>query len=486
MTAARRAWTRDPNTTRNTLSDSRYSQRFNARLASLQARYDVAQTTTDNSTWWAAADGLDANQSNSAATRKTIRDRARYEVANNCYASGIVGTLVGDIIGPNGPRMQVLLEDQELAREIEARNYEWKENVHFVRELKTDCHAKKVDGEGFMVYFQREDARGFPVQLGVRTVETDQFTTPDAYGTTGRVDGMILNADGEPEAYTLLKSHPGGGAYVKYPTEYDILPASLVSHWYRKTRPGQYRATSELTAALPLFGHLRRYTLAVIAAAETAAEFAGVLYTDAPADGPDVVDPMDIVSLERRMLLTLPGGWKMGQVDAKQPTTTFDMFRQQILNEIGRCVQMPYIVAALNAENYNYASGRLDYQVYGRAVALEQAECEHTVLRKADALWWQEARLAYPELNGAPRDLPIAYIWPGREHVDPDKEARARERDLKNGATNIPNEYARTGKDWQEEYRKGAESLGVTFDEYQTMVRNAIFPLTDQQQNTGE
>ena len=37
--------------------------------------------------------------------------------------------------------------------------------------------------------------------------------------------------------------------------------------------------------ALPLFAQLRRFTLAVLSAAETAADFAGILYTDAPANG---------------------------------------------------------------------------------------------------------------------------------------------------------------------------------------------------------
>ena len=41
----------------------------------------------------------------------------------------------------------------------------------------------------------------------------------------------------------------------------------------------------EITLALPLFAQLRRYTLAVLGAAETAADFAGILYTDSPANG---------------------------------------------------------------------------------------------------------------------------------------------------------------------------------------------------------
>jgi len=96
-------------------------------------------------------------------------------------------------------------------------------------------------------------------------------------------------------------------------------------------------------SVLPLFAQLRRYTLAVLAAAETAADFAAVLYTDAPANGEaDPVEPMDLVELERRMATVLPCGWKLGQVQAQQPSTTYAEFKKEILNEIARCLNMPF------------------------------------------------------------------------------------------------------------------------------------------------
>ena len=55
--------------------------------------------------------------------------------------------------------------------------------------------------------------------------------------------------------------------------------------------------------ALPLFAQLRRFTLAVIAAAETAADFAGILYTDAPASGEaEAAEPFETIELEKRAL----------------------------------------------------------------------------------------------------------------------------------------------------------------------------------------
>jgi hypothetical protein len=47
----------------------------------LHAKYDAAQTTRENLRHWAMADGLSADAAASSEVRKTLRQRARYEVA---------------------------------------------------------------------------------------------------------------------------------------------------------------------------------------------------------------------------------------------------------------------------------------------------------------------------------------------------------------------------------------------------------------------
>ena len=73
----------------------------------VRARYDAAQTTAENARHWAMADAMSADCAASADIRKKLRERARYEVANNSYAKGIVLTLANDCIG-TGPRLQLL------------------------------------------------------------------------------------------------------------------------------------------------------------------------------------------------------------------------------------------------------------------------------------------------------------------------------------------------------------------------------------------
>jgi hypothetical protein len=71
------------------------------------AKFDSAKTTPENRKHWANADGLSPNASINPEVRRVLRNRARYEVANNSYAKGIVLTLANDTIG-TGPRLQML------------------------------------------------------------------------------------------------------------------------------------------------------------------------------------------------------------------------------------------------------------------------------------------------------------------------------------------------------------------------------------------
>ncbi len=224
----------------------------------------------------------------------------------------------------------------------------------------------------------------------------------------------------------------------------------------------------EITPALPLFAQLRRFTLAVISAAEAAANFAGILYTDTPPAGEaEAVEPMDLVELERNMLLTMPGGWKMSQIEPAQPATTYAEFKKQILNEIARCLNMPFNIAAGNSSGYNYASGRLDHQTYFKSIRVDQAFMGQKVLDRVLAAWLWEYALEAGLVESVPvaglrRILPRhQWFWDGTEHVDPAKEAKAQGLRLENHTTTLAHEYARQGKDWETELRQRAREMSL-------------------------
>ena len=90
----------------------------------LRARYYAAQTTAENARHWAMADMLDTDSAMNADVRRKIMSRARYEVANNSYAKGIVLTLANDCVGI-GPRLQMLSGDEKINRTVESAFMDW-------------------------------------------------------------------------------------------------------------------------------------------------------------------------------------------------------------------------------------------------------------------------------------------------------------------------------------------------------------------------
>ena len=430
----------------------------------IKARFDSAQTNAENRRHWAAADGLSPNAAIRPEIRRILRNRARYEVANNSYARGIILTLANDTIG-TGPRLQMLLKDPLANRHVEQAFGHWAAAIGLADKLRTMRMTRADSGEAFGV-FTSNPLLPTPVKLDLKPVEADQVATPYGGWFDPRfIDGIIFDQHGNPVEYHVLKSHPGDAiAWAFAPLDFDRVPASAVIHYFRADRPGQRRGIPEITPALPLFAQLRRYTLAVIAAAETAADFAAVLYTDSPANGEaDPVEPMDIVDLERRMATVLPGGWKLGQITAEQPATTYAEFKKEILNEIARCLNMPFNVAAGNSSGYNYASGRLDHQTYFKSIRVDQSHIEAAVLDRILAAWLSEAILIDGYLPQSLRAIgaatPHQWFWDGQEHVDPSKEASAQATRLTNHTTTLADEYARKGQDWEIQLRQRAKEV---------------------------
>jgi len=443
-------------------------------------------TTEDNRRHWANADGLSARAANSPEVRRVLRNRARYEVANNSYARGIVLTLANDTIG-TGPRLQMLTSNAEANRRIEQEFSRWAKAVGLAEKLRTMRMARAQDGEAFAI-LTSNPRLPTPVKLDLRLIEADQVTTPDLNALdSNAVDGIVFDSSGNPVEYHVLRTHPGDtlGAVGR---QYDRLPADSVIHWFRMDRPGQVRGIPDIMPALPLFAQLRRFTLAVIAAAETAADFAGILYTDAPPGGEaDAAEPFEPIELESRALVTMPGGWKMSQLQAEQPATTYAEFKREILNEIARCLNMPFNIAAGNSSGYNYASGRLDHQTYYKSLRVEQAHLEAVVLDRVLAAWLDEAVLIpelWPDDLGPMPEWLHQWFWDGQEHVDPAKEATAQATRLASHTTTLAYEYARQGRDWEEALRQRAKELALMRELGLTLIESLPGSLPDDKDTT--
>ena len=435
----------------------------------LAARYDAAQTTHENVKHWQWADLLSADSGMLPAIRRTLRSRSRYETANNTYAQGLVETLANDVIG-RGPTLQMATGDDDVDQMIEQAFAEWAGAVQLGRKLRTLKKAKTRDGEGFFTFINNFRLP-CAVKLDLRLFEADQVANPLLTAlTAGAValsDGIVFDDFGNVVAYTLLKYHPGDIYMQGLPLETYTIPASDMIHWFRQDRPGQSRGLPEILAALPLFAQLRRFTLAVLANAETAAEITGLIKTQSAATDPDECDPLDLIDIERRALMTLPRGWDVHQLKAEQPATTYKMFKREVIAESGRCVNMPYNIAGCDSEGYNYSSGKLDHQLYWKGCEIERKDCEEVCLDPWNGVfphWWAEARLVHEEWPIEVRRLQApshSWSWPGREPIDPLKESQANEIDVRTLLATYEEKYAARGKDWRAAFKQIADEQAL-------------------------
>jgi len=427
-------------------------------FADAQAGFDAAKTTDYNKRHWANADALSADAVASPSVRKKLRNRARYEVANNSYAKGIVLTLANYCVS-TGPTLQILDDDKDATGEVEYEFLSWCKAINLAAKLRTLRMARAQDGEAFAMLTYNPSVP-HPVKLDVAIVECDRVSDNHSTIDAKNADGIQFDGFGNPVTYRVLRSHPGDALFAT-PMAADIVPASSMIHTFRQDRPGQRRGIPEITPALPLYALLRRYTLATTLAAESAANMAGWLYTDQLAEQETAIEaePFEAVNLEPNMFTVAPYGYKALQMKAEQPTTVYSDFKREIVNEIARCLNMPYNIAACNSSDYNYASGRLDYQVFYAGLMVDRHDLSINGCDRILDAWKREASNVWaylPELSRLGPSFRYRWMWPGFPKADPLKEAHAFKILHECGGDTLANNYGLDGRDWEPELRQWA------------------------------
>ena len=421
--------------------------------------YDIAQPSRHWDVHFSTADNSDADSLISESLQKA-RARCRYEVRNNSYAKGIIQSFANDIIG-TGPTLQLKTPNEAFNAEVERRWGDWgdacdlsgRQTLEDMLQLAImqGCEA----GEAIFTYGRNPAAQKGMPSLGLMMFEPDLIDTPWGFNNDPKVImGVRVDDYGRPVEYYVLKDHPGKSNAGGLGMDYTTLKAEQVLHLLKVERPGQTRGMPWLTPAIPLFAFMRQYTLAVIQAAKNAANFSAVMQSDAPVGGAAAAEEFETLDIESGSMLTLPQGWQMSQLKAEQPVQTYEMFKREILSEIARCICMTSNVAAADSSRHNYASGRLDWQVYFRHICVIRNWMTKRILNPILNLWLQEAMLMDNYITtGIERIEPsmIEWYWPGIEHVDPQKEANAQQTRLSAFTTSLSAEYARQGKDWRKE-----------------------------------
>lgn len=441
----------------------------------IHASWDAAQTTRHNEKHWLMASAMSASVEASPEIRATLRQRARYEVRNNTYASGMILTKVNDVIG-RGPRLQLQTDDRAFNSEGEAVFGAWAESIRLAEKLRMARSEISVSGDSLLVLVTNPRAK-HPVALDIVPIEADRLTAPLSRLTdrdNRHYDGIDFDDFGNPTLYHILRNHPGDPAGSFH--DFQQVSTEQVIHLFKQERPGLRRGVCEMAPSLPIFSQLRRFTLATLTAAEGAANISAVLQQgdelEMDEDGNVVAyGEFDCVDIERGSMMTLPIGAKLNQFKAEHPNGTYCDFKRELINEAARAYGMPLNIALGNSDRYNYASGRLDFQSYFKGIQIEQHWIGQIVCTPILSAFFREGlrvngfftpyfRRKFFELQNARAPISLhSWFFDGTEHVDPQREANAQRTRLESGTTNLSWEYARQGRDYETEMRQRNREL---------------------------
>ena len=439
----------------------------------IRASYDATRDGNETVNLWVNADALDADAANSLGVRKKLRFRSRYERSNSGQCSGIVGTQANYVIG-KGPKLRMGTGSPGFNSMVEAKWKKWAKAVKLSKKLRTMSKAKTGDGEAVALLVHNPGVSD-EVQLDLSLIECDRLTAPVMHADDRYyVDGIHFDVYGNATDYDILERHPGA-AWSGPTVEFKTYPAASVCHWFDEERAGQHRGIPDIGPSLNVFGTGRRWREAVVAGAETAADFTAIVEMGMANEGNDEIAPFTTLPIEKRTLMASPAGATIHQMKAEQPTSNFDMLNNALIAEEARPIHMPRNIAACDSSGYSFSGGQLDHQTYFVSVDVADQDCEMAVMDKVFSAWFKQAVEVYGwNVDRAPAPA-HEWSWPGRPKIDPEKTANARKIDLSTGSIAPSDVAAEDGDDFEDRIDRLASDYGITVEEMRAKLLESNF-----------
>lgn len=430
--------------------------------------WETAETTRLNSAHWTYADDESINTW-LVEQLPTLRQRSIYESRQNGIILGMINTHADDIVGQDGPTLQVQSDDERYNSALEDIWREWfaaptqRTNISGAVLLKLWIRNLWKCGEFLARLATIEDAEG-PVQMRLLPIHPRRLKTPaDVAADANVVMGIRFDQYGRPAQYFIEdQAAMGTGASTLMSTPY---PPDLIVHEFMLEEEDQVRGVPLQATGLQSSADLRDYDDQVQDAARQIADQSALLYTEHP-DAQFFAAP-ESAEIERRTIRMLPPGWKPFTYQATQPPVQYPDYRAERQLELGRPVGMPRLLVRLDASKHSWASARLDMTTYRRAVACIQAwlsgsEKSTGILSRLVDEVAREARFSVPDLSNRPDNIVYQWTWPQIDDVEPVKTQQANQIGLTAGTmtlTDVLTNRKKTLRTHIEEMRREREEF---------------------------
>ncbi len=426
--------------------------------------YTAAAKTGPNQRW------RPKNESADALIRKDqalIISRCRDLARNNPYISGAIRKICNNVVrqgikpqarNRKGDRLHKTLNDR-----LETAWARWsrRENAdvlghdsYYALQALVLCHLW-VDGECIVHRVWEKDRPAFKIEV----LECDLLDC--------QVDGVLPNGNiarrgieydkttGRPTAYHIYDSHPGD--YVLGFPKSQCYPAEDVIHVFHRERASQFRGVSWFAALVMDAFDLSEYQRFERIGAKLAAAFGIFLKSQYPeagiggiGGGPE--DPPDYIEPGR--IQKLPTGTEIQFASHKRPGETYSPYVRTSLKGLSAGSAMSYAAFANDYTESSYSAERsasleerLSYQ--GQQAFLNEKLNDPVWAWFLEGLYWAGDLPAYPK-NAETYRSEVFWQAPGWTWVDPLKDAKAAEIDIRLGITTRRRLAAQRGLDWDD------------------------------------
>jgi len=313
-----------------------------------------------------------------------MRARARQLAQNNEYGRRFLSMCATNIIGRNGPMLQVRayvaapakkkerpVLDKSANDTIETHWQRWGKSsditgkMSFPMMCRVAVKAVARDGEALVRKVRRRDLPyGFALQLleADRLVENLNMITPNGVIR----QGVEMDTSGRPVAYWIRQRHPGDTMVALGSPEMERVPASDIIHLYLPERAEQARGYTWFHAILIRAQQLGGFNeSAVIAARIGASKIAALERSEESTEATATMADSQTsagnlhMNVEAGELFELPPGYTLNSWNPEYPHANYESFVKACMRGISSGLDVATHNLSGDMTDVNYSSARI-------------------------------------------------------------------------------------------------------------------------------
>lgn len=413
---------------------------YNAALAAYEAAKPgrLRKTGADNSSGDTVVSRAGAN----------LRGYARQLDQNHDVARGVLNTLVNNIVGPNGISIDPEVKDnegnihEEFSAELMALYSDWKLKPEVTHEHDL-CAAERLacrtwirDGELLSQFLEGSIPtldHGTQVPLSIELIEADHLPISLHNETKNITQGVERNSWGRPIAYHIYKQHPGDMRST-FSLDTKRVSADRMIHMKLVDRIKQARGVSIFAAVMRRLEDLKDYEESERIAARVAAAMTAYIKkgTSDLYQAPDGTDEQRNFKLSPGMVFDrLQAGEEIGTVQSNRPSVLLEPFRNAMMKAVAAGTGANYSSVAKDYDG-SYSSQRQElvegWRDYESLTGLWVGQFSRPTWRRFVEMAIVSGRVRIPANVDRKTLYDADFRGPAMPWIDPDKEAKARER----------------------------------------------------------